>query len=146
MKLQHKFVDYIPETIENDTLYISLDFGTVVHNCACGCGNEVNTPLSPIHWKMIYNGEAITLKPSIGNWSFECKSHYWITNNIVEWSYKWSKSKIQKNRNAEKLEAQKYYENQEPNKEKDLHSTIDVVKINDVPKAKNWLQKLIFWK
>jgi len=28
----------------------------------------------------------ISLHPSIGNWSFECRSHYWIRNNQVVWA------------------------------------------------------------
>lgn len=26
-----------------------------------------------------------TLSPSIGNWNFRCRSHYWIRQNRVEW-------------------------------------------------------------
>lgn len=28
----------------------------------------------------------VSLAPSIGNWSFACKSHYWITGNEVRWA------------------------------------------------------------
>ena len=51
MKLLHEFVEYIPEDINEGILYISLPFGTVVHKCACGCGEEVVTPLGPTEWE-----------------------------------------------------------------------------------------------
>jgi len=111
MTIQHKFVEFMPDTIDDGILYISLNYGTVIHNCACGCGSEVNTPLSPTGWKMIYNGEAVTLKPSIGNWSFDCKSHYWITCGKIEWAPTWSDDRINRIREVENDERDKFYEN-----------------------------------
>lgn len=145
MKFQHKFVDYIPDIIEDSILYISLDFGTIIHKCACGCGNEVNTPLAPTGWKMIYNGETVSLKPSIGNWSFDCKSHYWITLNSVEWSDKWSDESISKVRNVEDSIRRQYY------RENDSRNLADdKLQLSDNPVLlstnKSWFQKLIFWK
>ena len=80
--MQHKFVDPIPDEISPDTLFISLEYGTCVHLCGCGCKNEVVTPLSPSDWKLTYDGETISLHPSIGNWSFDCRSHYFVKNNV----------------------------------------------------------------
>lgn len=88
MKYKHQFVEFMPDDIQEGIIYISLEYKSVIHRCACGCGREVNTPLHPTGWNMTYDGETISLKPSIGNWSFDCKSHYWITNNEVEWSLK----------------------------------------------------------
>lgn len=34
---------------------------------------------------MTYDGQSITLRPSIGNYSIPCQSHYYITENKVEW-------------------------------------------------------------
>ena len=83
--MQHKFVDLIPDEISPDTLFISLEYGTCVHLCGCGCKNEVVTPLSPSDWKLTYDGETISLHPSIGNWSFDCRSHYFVKNNKISW-------------------------------------------------------------
>lgn len=83
--MQHKFVDLIPDEIPSDTLFISLEYGTCVHLCGCGCKNEVVTPLSPSDWKLTYDGETISLHPSIGNWSFDCRSHYFVKNNKISW-------------------------------------------------------------
>jgi hypothetical protein len=62
----------------------------VIHKCVCGCGNEVVTPISPTDWQLSFNGRGITLKPSIGNWNFKCKTHYFIIENRVEFASSWS--------------------------------------------------------
>jgi hypothetical protein len=81
--LTHEFVDYMPDVPQEGTLYISIRFATAIHKCCCGCGNEVVTPLSPTDWKLIFDGDTVSLDPSIGNWSFPCQSHYWIRRNNV---------------------------------------------------------------
>jgi hypothetical protein len=94
--LRHEFVEFIPdlEHMEEGTLYVSMQFATVIHKCCCGCGNEVVTPLSPMDWKLIFDGKTISLDPSIGNWSFECQSHYWIRDSTVKWAPQWSREEI----------------------------------------------------
>lgn len=87
--IQHKFVEFIPDTLEEGILYITLEYATALHKCACGCGIEVVTPLSPNDWKMIFNGKAVSLYPSIGNWQFACRSHYWIENNQIIDANRW---------------------------------------------------------
>lgn len=81
-----EFVKSVPEKPAAGTLYVSMEYASVVHLCCCGCGSEVVTPLSPKDWKLSFNGESITLHPSIGNWSFPCRSHYWIRSNRVQWA------------------------------------------------------------
>lgn len=98
MSLQHKFVEFIPEKVEEGILYISIEYCTTIHKCVCGCGNEVVTPLSPTDWKLTFNGKSITLHPSIGNWSFDCQSHYWIRNNKIEFAGGWTESEVRKGR------------------------------------------------
>ena len=93
-RLTHEFVDYIPNVLEDGRLYVCVQFATVVHKCCCGCGREVVTPLSPTDWKLMFDGQTSSLDPSIGNWSFPCQSHYWITENRVEWARRWSHSEI----------------------------------------------------
>jgi hypothetical protein len=138
-------VEFIPDVLEDSILYISLKYGTVIHRCPCGCGNEVNTSLHPTGWKMIYDGESVSLKPSIGNWSFDCKSHYWITNNDVEWSLKWSEEKIHNIRKFENYERQEYYENKDSENLEDDSGSLKEVQVSK-PKKTSWFQKLIFWK
>jgi hypothetical protein len=94
MVLTHEFVEYIPEVLKPGTIYVSIIYATAVHLCCCGCGNEVVTPLSPTDWKLIFDGESISLYPSIGNWSFPCHSHYWVERDLVIWLPGWSKKEI----------------------------------------------------
>jgi hypothetical protein len=98
MIIQHKFVEFIPDIVEEKTLYISIEYCTAVHKCVCGCGNEVVTPISPTDWKLIFEGKAVSLYPSIGNWSFDCMSHYWIKRNSVIFAKKWCDIEIDKGR------------------------------------------------
>ncbi|WP_282016490.1 DUF6527 family protein [Marinifilum flexuosum] len=107
-KLNHKFVDFIPEKIEPGVIYISFKFATAVHLCACGCGNEVVTPISPSDWSVKFNGQSITLDPSIGNWSFTCRSHYWIDKNKIIQAPKWNQGKVKSGRRRDKFRKKKY--------------------------------------
>ena len=108
--MTHKFVKHIPEILDDDTIYVSIPFETVIHKCACGCGNEVVTPLSPAEWSLIFDGETISLNPSIGSWSLDCKSHYWIRKNKIEWSSRWSENEIEIVRNSDFLAKKDYYQ------------------------------------
>lgn len=88
------FVRNIPDLIEDGVLYVSIEYGTALHRCACGCGFEVVTPFSPSDWELSFDGCSVSLNPSIGNWSFPCRSHYWIARNEVLWSHQLSERDI----------------------------------------------------
>lgn len=107
-KIVHRFTQYIPERLEDGVLYISVEYATAIHNCCCGCGGRVVTPLSPAGWSLTFDGETVSLSPSIGNWSFKCKSHYWITRNKIEWARKW-KGEMDRNREKDKEEYDCHY-------------------------------------
>jgi hypothetical protein len=92
--LTHRFVEFIPRELEANTIYVSIPYATAIHNCCCGCGNRVVTPLSPTDWKLIFDGRSVSLEPSIGNWSFPCRSHYWIRNDCVVWADAWTDEEI----------------------------------------------------
>lgn len=92
--IQHKFVEFIPMEIEDGILYITVEYRTAVHLCVCGCGNKVVTPISPTDWELTIDGKTVSLSPSIGNWSFECQSHYWIKKNKIRFARKWSDREI----------------------------------------------------
>lgn len=92
--ITHEFVEFLPEHLEEGTLYISTTYATVAHKCACGCGNDVITPLSPTDWKLTFDGRTVSLHPSIGNWSFPCQSHYWITKDRITWDQRWTREEI----------------------------------------------------
>src|SRR5690606_24273500 len=98
MKIQHRFVECIPDSIDSGVLYISISYATAIHLCICGCGKEVVTPFSPTDWKLIFDGETVSLTPSIGNWSFPCRSHYFIKRNRIEVAGNMSQRTIDRNR------------------------------------------------
>lgn len=104
-----KFVDLIPEVLEDGVLYISIPYDTATHKCACGCGELVVTPIKPTDWRFTWNGESITLHPSIGNWSLPCQSHYLIIGNKIVWAGKWTKSEIEKGRKIDKKAKSWFY-------------------------------------
>jgi hypothetical protein len=89
-----EFVEYVPAELAEGVLYISITYRTAVHRCACGCGNKVVTPISPADWQLFYDGDAVSLTPSIGNWGFPCRSHYWIDAGQVRWSHTWTDDQI----------------------------------------------------
>src|SRR2546425_4881089 len=93
--LRHEFVGSAPSRLEPGVLYVSFLYSSVLHACCCGCGREVVTPLSPARWRLIYDGQTITLDPSIGNWSFPCRSHYWIRKSKVVWGGQFSQQEIE---------------------------------------------------
>ena len=101
-KLEHKFVHYIPEQLEPGVLYISMDYATAAHSCCCGCGEQVITPFTPTDWKLTFDGETVSLWPSIGNWNFHCKSHYIIRNSRVLGAEPWSDKQIESGRRQDK--------------------------------------------
>lgn len=107
--LSYRFCEIIPEALEENILYISMERGLAIHLCICGCKNEVVTPFSPTDWKLIFNGISVSLKPSIGNWNFKCKSHYFITENKIEYARSWSDREIADGRRWDKNNKNKFY-------------------------------------
>lgn len=109
-KLTHEFVEYLPQELNEGSLYVSIDYATVAHKCCCGCGLEVITPLSPTDWQLTFDGRSVTLYPSIGNWSFPCQSHYWIRNNRVQWARRWSRHEIETARARDRAARARYFQ------------------------------------
>lgn len=84
-KINHEYVEYIPEKLEDNILYISLPFSVAIHNCCCGCGERTVTPFGLTEWKLESKENLVSLTPSIGNFQFKCKSHYWIKDSKIIW-------------------------------------------------------------
>ncbi len=96
--IAHEFVDSMPPDLKSGVVYVSIGFRTTMHLCACGCGIEVVMPLRPTAWSLTYDGDAISMSPSVGNWSFPCRSHYWIRRGRVEWAGDWSDKQVEDGR------------------------------------------------
>jgi hypothetical protein len=108
--LSHRFVEFIPEKVEEATIYVSIEYATATHLCCCGCGYEIVTPISPTGWSLTFDGESISLNPSIGNWSLPWKSHYWIRSNRVRWAKRLSREEIEAGRAREKESKEKFFQ------------------------------------
>lgn len=105
-KIQH--VEAMPQTLQPGILYVSLEFETAHHLCACGCGQKVRTPLSPAEWQVLETPQGVTLRPSIGNWQLPCKSHYLIDKGQVVWAEQWSDSQIAAGRTRDQQKLQSF--------------------------------------
>lgn len=104
-------VHYLPKTLDEGILYVSEEFGVAGHLCPCGCKNKIITPLGNTEWSFEEDNNIPTLNPSIGNWQLPCKSHYWITNGFIEWSYPWTEKQILIGRIEEEKTRKEYYDN-----------------------------------
>lgn len=78
-------VHRVPEELKFGVLYVCFECNVVVHLCACGCGEKVVLPIDPDFWSVKYDGGTVSLEPSVGNYQFPCRSHYWIKENRVIW-------------------------------------------------------------
>lgn len=105
-------VESFPRPLSAGVLYFSKRFNTAAHACACGCGQEVITPLSPVQWRLTQSAGGASLRPSIGNWNFPCRSHYWITGGRVEWDTDMSQEKIKAGRAYNAKLRERYFEEQ----------------------------------
>lgn len=75
-------VEFMPDfkDFKDNVIYISDEYKTASHKCMCGCGTEVNMPLTDYWWKyQIDSNDRISMQPSVGNYQIPCKSHYIIT-------------------------------------------------------------------
>lgn len=87
LELTPRDLEEFPRVLEEGILYISEECELAAHKCCCGCGEDVITPLNAARWRLDRHGGRVSLHPSIGNWKFACRSHYWIRNNRVIPSY-----------------------------------------------------------
>ena len=90
-------------------LYISVEYATAVHSCCCGCGDRVVTPFTPTDWRITFDGESVSLDPSVGNWNQKCRSHYVIRRNRVLEAGPWSNAQVEAERRRDKKAKAAYF-------------------------------------
>lgn len=84
ISIMPEYVKQFPEQLMEGVLYISEEFELTAHTCCCGCGEDVYNKLSPVKWQLTKSSDgSVSLYPSIGNWKYQCQSHYWIRNNQI---------------------------------------------------------------
>jgi hypothetical protein len=132
--ISHEFVDIIPDRLEDGVVYVSIPYATAVHSCCCGCGYEVVTPLHPRKWSLIFDGKAISLTPSIGNWSFPCRSHYWIRADHVHEARSFTDAEIADVRAQERVRIVDHHEPQ-----------LDATPSETVNPTRGWWTTLTRW-
>lgn len=113
-KLEPVFIKHIPTEMETGKLYVSMEYATASHLCCCGCGEEVVTPITPTDWTMEFNGEAVSLRPSIGNWNLPCRSHYFIRRGTVVEAASWSREQIDDEWQRDRQRKAAFYKTPEP--------------------------------
>jgi hypothetical protein len=107
--IKHEFVEYVPSELAEGVLYVSIRYATAVHSCACGCGNKVVTPITPADWQLLFDGDTVSLAPSIGNWGFPCRSHYWIKGDEIRWSGAWTHEQVASGRERDDRDREAYF-------------------------------------
>lgn len=110
MTFEVERVHFMPMQLEPGILYVSDEFETAAHLCACGCGSKIRTPILPTEWRLEGPDSEPTLRPSVGNWQRPCRSHYLITRGQVEWCSQWTDEKILAGRRAEQIRRERYYD------------------------------------
>jgi len=132
----HLFVSALPDKLEDGILYVCIRYATAAHNCFCGCGREVVTPIHPTKWQLIFDGVHVSLFPSIGSWSLPCQSHYWVRDGQIEWAEGWSRERIDSARACD-LAAQEAYWS-------DASNQTPTVNGRSSP-HETWWQRLLHW-
>jgi len=79
------YVEYLPYTcdMKEGELYISKEYETASHLCACGCGSLSITPFGRDGWTLAIDGDFVSLHPSILNTNCPNRGHYYLTRNFA---------------------------------------------------------------
>lgn len=147
-QIRPESVEFIPERLEEGVLYISERYRTAVHKCCCGCGQEVVTPLSPAEWSVKRNGGLVSLWPSIGNWSYPCRSHYVIRDNRVIQAKPMTELQIRRvktNDHADKTAQIRRTNHVKETTAPVQQPNVQVTSSRERQPMMNWLQHLIRW-
>ncbi len=127
--IRSEYVRHLPEVLSEGILYICEEFNIAAHKCCCGCGEEVITPLNEAQWGVTKHGSTVSLWPSIGNWNYACRSHYWIRKNLIIEAAPMTNSEISRVKQRDRWD-------------KDAYIRLSNKKVTDIS-AKSWLHLFI---
>jgi len=71
-------------------------------------------PLSPTDWQLYFDGVSVSLTPSIGNWDFQCRSHYFIRHDNVQWARSWSPEEVKAGQELDQRRKEDYFSRTTP--------------------------------
>jgi hypothetical protein len=135
----HKFVKAFPDKLDEGVLYVSVEFGTAAHLCFCGCGSEVYTRFSPRDWSMKFDGETVSISPSIGNWSFACQSHYILAYGRVRWADKWSRERIELGRSIDRDRKERHFSGEDSERVGSVQQPPPPARVGMLTRIARWL-------
>lgn len=69
----------------------------------------MNWKIDGLCLRKIFDDTSVSLDPSIGNWNFKCKSHYWIINNEIIFAKKWRNWRIDFERKIDSKKKKNYF-------------------------------------
>ena len=72
------------------------------------------TPFTPTDWKMMFDGETVSLNPSIGNWTLACRSHYVIKRGRVIEAGPWTDKQVEAERRRDRTAKARFFGVPEP--------------------------------
>ena len=93
LEYKTKFVATPPKhsELEDGVLYVLPHCNCAIHKCMCGCKDVVvlaideNNGKEPYFWGWTYTDGNVSITPSVGNFQFPCKSHYFLQHGKVKW-------------------------------------------------------------
>jgi|HubBroStandDraft_1064217.scaffolds.fasta_scaffold120396_1 hypothetical protein len=142
--IRPEFMEFIPRELNEGVLYVSERYSTASHKCACGCGERVVTPLSPVDWQLQRDGNVVSLRPSIGNWRYACRSHYWIRRNQIRWAKQFTAEEISQVQQRDLADKARYIEQLNMQREANVHDGLDTKGGVPAP-AGGWRRRLLRW-
>lgn len=81
------FVEEMPDYYERGKVYISETYKVAKHICLCGCDGMTVMPFDIVPnrwWQLVKeNNGTVSFIGSVGNYNFDCKSHYIMTKNVA---------------------------------------------------------------
>jgi len=107
------FVEFVPRELEPGKLYISHRYQTTAHLCASGCGNKVVLPIGAAEWHLTSDGTTVSLSPSVGNWEFPCRAHYFIRHNQIDWAPGMDNEAVEAGRRRDQMELDEEFKRRE---------------------------------
>jgi hypothetical protein len=140
-RLKAVFVDEIPDTLEDGILYVCEECYVALHNCACGCGEEVSTPLVRTEYTLTVHAGEASIWPSIGNHDFACKSHYVIRRGKIVWAGLMSRAEIEYGRAKDR--ALKRPPTPKPVEVPVIPPRADATKAGSIRAVINWLEDVL---